>query len=305
DRGNLTKLGQQFNSNLLDGIVTFNDRIYKNTSCSLLKGQKNPHPWSCVHREIGTALNFTSRLKRNLIYSDKCGSCLGGVFGNKTSNELLMSRVNNFSMDTVYDVLVPGEIFNAHSFVWVLEPQFTRWGLLGAMGWACWLYTVFSVGALIGCVKFLRKTSGKTISSVGLIAPLLVEQGDEFPSFEILGKKAGTLVILWAFVAIVISNGYKGTLFSEMTAISFPKVPRNLEELASGDSPLITTSYFYSNASRKDSHLHNIIRKITEKGNSKKNITRILKDFGKKLIFTRNSTADLVHSLNYNGHSML
>jgi len=51
------------------------------------------------------------------------------------------------------------------------------------------------------------------------------------------------MYILLMFVAFIVSNGYKEFLFTFMTTVTLPSVPKNVNQLTSSALPIVTTSY--------------------------------------------------------------
>ena len=92
---------------------------------------------------------------------------------------------------------------------------------------------------LIISLSALYRVLGSTISLQHIIAMLLEQDlaiGSE--------KKISLLMyILLMFVAFIVSNGYKEFLFTFMTTVTLPSVPKNVNQLTSSALPIVTTSY--------------------------------------------------------------
>lgn len=122
-----------------------------------------------------------------------------------------------------------------------------------------WISVILSILAVtyllfVGiCVKFHIRKGTKFPTAQDMIqVPMsvfcsLLEQGisDSFLKIFLVGYHRETIFhlwLLWLFACLVVSNSYKGKLFSFLTSVSDPVMPKTLRELVQQESTIFTFS---------------------------------------------------------------
>ncbi|CAG7829805.1 unnamed protein product [Allacma fusca] len=236
------------NQNLRESLIIVN--YYKSwVSCSPLATQRfKIYAYACAHEAISSKLNFTTYFDNidptNLKTFEKATSTIiTGWFSNKNSNYL----VSNYTATANFEYVPTAEIFYPITFIWILQPRLSHAALWAAMDYKCWIFVVLTACKVIAILYIFRSNSKPRIYMSNIILSFLLDQG-QLPRkhcLAILGIKAALIVIFWAYAALIISNAYKGALYSVMTSMSLPLIPTSLQDILDTAAFLVTTSFCY------------------------------------------------------------
>ena len=127
----------------------------------------------------------------------------------------------------------------------------------------------------------------------------------EFPRriAQNLNFRAVLLFTLWAHTASHLSNAYKGALFSALSSPLVPQQPGNLRELVEYKGTLVSLAKAWSN-DRLESILHGSIDDAISKIQNDPRFSKLLQDFGAKLIFCGVRIEDAILSQVSEHHSL-
>ena len=137
-----------------------------------------------------------------------------------------------------------GMFINSYEFGSIISPTIRVTEiLLGPLDTYSWI--ILSTSLL--CLSIFVGIVTQSFYQAFNVWSILLEQGT-FMTGKFKGSKYNirTLVsisatVLWTFMALVISNGYKGQLSSSMTSPGLVTCPRSLEELVNSESMLFST----------------------------------------------------------------
>ncbi|CAG7726254.1 unnamed protein product, partial [Allacma fusca] len=214
----------------------------------------------------------------------------------------LSAWIANHSLWFSYDWLVTAETFKAFLFIWVItKPSLTHSALWDGFEKISWILLIMSVSMVILALKRARNKDVQSVSSAQIVVFLLLEQG-QLPSrksLKILGVKASALISLWALMCIVISNGYKGNMFSLLTAISSPEVPRNLDQILNLKTPLITGAAYEDGYGEINSLIHQTIYEVQQHEHLSSSLNQTISRLSNKVVFTTSEISEMISSQTY------
>ncbi|CAG7732491.1 unnamed protein product [Allacma fusca] len=260
---------------------------------------------SCAQELLGSKLNFTPSLKSfndikfGTFYDVEPTHCSAIAF-EIISDQNMASRIANYYKPFLFDYIVTAEIFDSFTFLLVIsEPALMHSGLWEGMDIITWGLIALSAIVTILALKFSRRQYAPTMNASEVVICFLLEQG-QLPlkkSLQIIGTNGACIVAIWAIVSTVISNGYKGNMFSLLTSLSLPNIPVNWEEIIKSERFLVSPAYFYFQTSidgdSKYSLLHQSILELQAERKLNKRLNTTLSDLSHKLVFT-NATSSII-----------
>ncbi|CAG7831389.1 unnamed protein product [Allacma fusca] len=196
---------------------------------------------NCAQLVIALKLNYTmahttpGRIILNHDYFNMpyLGSVVGGVYSTPQLNQFL----HKYKILGMFEHVVTGEEYFYYDFVWAVNPDLVQVGIFTAMNINLWVATLFFVLATslaLGAVMGWKNTKkGDLFHATHLVLSILLKQS-QLPSkngLRLLGSRGAVLVCFWACIAVVISNVYKGELYSSLTSTDVPMVPSNIKEI--------------------------------------------------------------------------
>ena len=113
---------------------------------------------------------------------------------------------------------------------------------------------------------------------------------------------AALLLFLWVQLAMIVSSGYRGALFSLLASAPTPVIPQGMQELASHEDLVLTNAAYFSGRGKPaNSLLHvtvNEFLEATEWASLKSvyDVRKNAKEFKKKLIFVNSSISQILYS---------
>ncbi|CAG7704626.1 unnamed protein product [Allacma fusca] len=251
DLAQINELDRKLHKNFNLGIV-IQIRWPEYKSCSPLNMNIRSDSYSCIHQAVGKHLNFTSRYSSN-------GKLFHCHYLRSKAVSLLLSGsltpdlwIKNFNSSCVRDLeleyLIPAEIFYQYFYVMVVDPRLSHSFLWSGMDFGTWSSVFLSALATVYAVGYLRIKNSVNVPSHLLVLPFLLEHG-QLPVKGVLkiGNRAVFILVIWCLMTIVISNGYKGTLYSLMTAFVPPTTPTSFEEILASKYFLVTTAIYIKN----------------------------------------------------------
>ncbi|CAG7830578.1 unnamed protein product [Allacma fusca] len=179
------------------------------------------------------------------------------------------------------------------------EPSLTHFALWDGMDLISWILVFISASLVILALKLVNKRGAPTVSPLRIVVVfLMLEQGllPSRNSLKILGKKAAFMVSLWALMCVVISNGYKGNIFSLLTAISSPQVPQNMDQILELNTSLITRAAYRSGNGQIKSLIHYTIFELKQQGSLKYHLNDTISRLSNKVAFTSAQTSEIAFS---------
>ncbi|CAG7727996.1 unnamed protein product, partial [Allacma fusca] len=297
----IDKLAMEIHRNLRKALVV-HTAIFVPASCSPL--MTSIKSFECAQGVLMHLLNFTVGLARNDKIFDSSVFNIRNppsavMIGNIFASNSLPQWIGNNSRAFSYDWLVTAEHFNTFTFVWVItEPSLTHSALWDGLEIISWILVLMSVLLMILALKLVRKRGAPAVSPLQIVIFLMLDQG-QLPSqnsLKILGIQASALVSLWAMACILISNCYKGNMFSLLTAISTPQVPQNLDEVLELKTHLMTrVSYQAANQEMK-SLVHNTIFELKQYGSLSFKLNETISRLSNKVVFTNAQTSEIAFS---------
>ncbi|CAG7715607.1 unnamed protein product [Allacma fusca] len=303
----------------LNGAVVFQSDYIQNVTCS-------PREWAvpgrklkmyvCLFYEIAENLNYTREflLNINILRCEFPHIAAGGVVVSVTSTSGLNSFINNKTMVVFFNWLAPGEDFMYYTFMWIVKPKTSFESLVMEMDLLTWILTGFAtVMTILAVYIVVRHDTTGTESrfeslalSANIVLPFLLDQSliSEENSRAKFGGKLYCVILIWAFVTLIIVNGYRGVLFLFMTTTLPPHLPKTIDELTQSTETIITTAaYREVRTGRVDSYLHYLMRDYFEKGIQDKSINQTVSNFYKRLKYVSETIEVLAFSQTPGGAS--
>jgi len=135
----------------------------------------------------------------------------------------------------------------------------------------CWTWAYIIVSVLSLCLYFrtLRRITNKRTLSETHVISILMEQSQEIVT-RCGGLRKGTcgLLVCWIFLVFFIGNAYKGVLFTLLTTLSFPAVPKTLQEVVRSDFFVMSTQILKSKdgdiVSMAKNEIGNILKEVDQ-----------------------------------------
>ncbi|CAG7730988.1 unnamed protein product [Allacma fusca] len=291
----IEELNNELNKNLRQAYVHQMVTIASG-SCSPLRITLSKGALSCMHLALQNKLNFTAEFENRtddfVFTRDSASSIISGMIADKYLKDLVV----NYEEQFIYEWVISGEFYVPFTFVWVLRPVLSQSALWRKMDLSTWLSAVVSALCAIFVLKLVRGRKLPRISSAQIILATLLEQG-QIPkrgTLKLLGFKAVVVLAIWITTAIVITNGYKGLLFSSLTGTTLPHLPSNMEELIRSKVFLLSTSHYFSQYNfSKESLIHLSIEQILEEGHPTKQMRKSLRQLYKNVVFTNSSISEI------------
>ncbi|CAG7703980.1 unnamed protein product, partial [Allacma fusca] len=303
----------------LNGAVVFQSDYVRNVTCSprewAVPGRKL-YMYVCLFYEIAENLNYTREFLLNIkiLRCEFPHVAAGGVVVSVTSTSGLNSFINNKTMVVFFNWLTPGEDFMYYTFMWIVKPKTSFESLVMEMDLLTWILTGFAtVVTILAVYIVVRHDTTGTESrfeslalSANIVLPFLLDQSliSEENSRAKFGGKLYCVILIWAFVTLIIVNGYKGVLFLFMTTTLPPHLPKTIDELTQSTETIITTAaYREVRTGRIDSYLHYLMRDYFEKGIQDESINQTVSNFYKRLKYVSETIEVLAFSQTPGGAS--
>ncbi|CAG7717273.1 unnamed protein product [Allacma fusca] len=297
----IDKLAMEIHKNLRRALVAYSASFAPPSCSPLMRSIKS---FECAQGVLMRLLNFTlASAPSNKIFDSSVFNIRkppsSAILGNIFASSNLPQWIGNHSRWLSYDWLVTAETFNTFTFAWVItEPSLTHSALWDGLDIISWILVLMSVSLVILTLKLVRKRDVPTVSSFQIVIFLMLDQGQLPPrkSLKILGVQAGALVSIWALTCVVITNGYKGNMFSLLTAISSPQVPQTLDEVLELKTHLMTRAAYRSTKGDVKSMIHNTIFELHQHGSLSFNLHETISRLSHRVVFTTAQTAEIAYS---------
>jgi len=162
---------------------------------------------------------------------------------------------------------------------------------------ASWFFLVTSVFSV--CLYFrivFKLTKQRSVLEIHIISILLEQSQSVVTKYRSHRTQTGGLLISWMLLVFITGNGYKGVMFSFLTALSIPVVPDTLEEVMESDYLLITMSKRAKyqedeiiEISTAKANIESILKEV-DAGKLKISNSNLYKQFNKTLVFLNPAT---------------
>ncbi|CAG7820996.1 unnamed protein product [Allacma fusca] len=259
----------------------------------------------CALSEISRHLNYTAVYMKNKHVLNKHLTPIptGRVVVNYIMNSYLDEYLYDRTLQRLYVVVVPGCIFESYNFVWIIDSSIVPTALVDVLDWATWTWICQAiVFTSLGLYIFTwRNQNGQDqkgvihiFSSAWLLVPFLVEQS-QLPKTKCLqrvGVLASSVAMLWSLMVLVISNGYKGVLYSFLTERTSPDVPTTIEGILDTNQFIVTTSAVNVD-DVPNSLFHFKLQEYMDFGVGNTRLNKTLHSFYDRLNFANISTTNL------------
>jgi len=189
-----------------------------------------PRPDSCFVYYI--------KEKFNLTLTEEDSSNLNPVIDIIATIKLLSLKSNGQTQTVGFkgrkvEIVPLGIIARSIRFATIMKPQNHRLALfLMPFDLQTWIFIV----ALLTYTVLIPQMFSKRISLVQLIS-FLLEQGTFIPRTQ--------LALFWLFICLVLSNSYKGVLYSILTKPSHDDAPSTIEDVSISPYPIVTLQKVY------------------------------------------------------------
>ena len=300
---------QKANDDLLLGPVVWVGERTK-TQCHPLKDKLLLPPLDCALLIIAKKLNFTMISISTSEYVQPISKnhsqfTLGKVLPGYSHPDLFRFILQHNNSEALeWSFLGTGaQNFRTIAVLDIHEIKITAfWRALDLPSWICTF--VAAISLTLGFValgthtlKFSQLLSALAATLVFLIDHSLTPVWSKYVKFP---TSAAVLLFLWAQVAMMISSGYRGALFSLLASTQAPVIPQGMEELASCND-LVVTSAIYGDVEKNTSLLHKTIHEFREETqnatlSSVQHVRKSADKFGKKLEFLYSSTIEILYS---------
>ncbi|CAG7717775.1 unnamed protein product, partial [Allacma fusca] len=231
----------------------------KPEDCAIYTAGMDTLPVACSMAVIETRLNFTFiRDREENWWYLKIRRFPSYVVGNFFADFWLVQRVRENPENIVFEWLFPAMTFEKMTFLAVFDVNALKISSLwGEFDWVTWLGILLSIGCMSAVFHILilkpriaNSLARKIYASLEFNSAFVIEMAVAHVAHEKRFVKNNLhlmffhLVTLWSGVSLVLSNAYKGALFSFLAATTAPQIPQNLEELIRGNYFLATTSHY-------------------------------------------------------------
>ena len=200
-----------------------------------------PYPRICFFREIKQRLNTTdSRKHRIPAYSEMS---IYSLYKGNIDNPFKKHSFSRF-------VLLP---YGMRKFYYGFGAVTRSYGydinsLVKPFDFLTWSFLIASFLSL--CLYFricFRITNKRTLLETHVFSILMEQSQDIVTECGVLQRKTCGLLVCWMLLVFLVGNAYKGVLFTILTTLSFPAVPKTLQEVTESDSFVISTAIVSQN----------------------------------------------------------
>ena len=303
----LRKMWQKTNENLLLGPVLWYGQRSK-TQCHPLKDKLLLPPKDCAMLIITKKLNFTaiSIIKyKQLIAQNRSQFMLGMTYTNGYSDPSLFRSILQHLNYHGFDWSVLGSVTENFRTIAVMDVHEMNisafWRALDLPAWICTFVAAFLITVTFVALAMHKLTVNSILRGFGIVLGFLIDHS-LLPNRKqyVVYIPAAVLLFLWAQMAMMISSGYRGALFSLLTSTSTPVIPNGMEELAACEDLVLTNAAYY-NKGKAHSLLHATVQEFREETQNTRmtSVRRVRKNarlFGKKLVFVNSSVSDILYS---------
>ncbi|CAG7732490.1 unnamed protein product [Allacma fusca] len=308
DLGHIDAFVRHINSNLLNALVAQN-LLRSSAGCSPIVFSRTL-AGACAQDVLGSKFNFTpSPMPFKDMETGKFRQTSklhsSAVVFEMISDRRLTNWITNYykKEGILFDYVITAEIFSSFTFLLVIpEPALIHSALWEGMDAFTWGLIALSTFAAILALKFVRGQNLSTMNASEVVLFFLLEQG-QLPSknsLQTVGIKGALIVAIWSMVSTVISNGYKGNMFSLLSSISLPNIPVNWEDIVKSERFLVSTASFIIaaniNDNAKHSMLHSSIDELQAEGRISQRLNKTLSELSHKLVFTNATSSVIAYS---------
>ncbi|CAG7829622.1 unnamed protein product [Allacma fusca] len=284
----------------------------KPEDCSIYTAGMDTLPVACSMAVIETQLNFTFiRDREENFWNLKIHRFPSYVVGKFFADFWLVRRVRNNDENIVFEWLCPAMTFEKMTLLAVFDLNAHKISSLwGEFDWTTWLGILVSILCMSVVFHILilkpKKTNSivRTIySSLEFTSAFVIEMTVAHVADEKRFVKKNLrvmffhLVVLWSGVSLVLSNAYKGALFSFLAATTAPPIPQNLEELVRGNYFLATTSHYVKGSAGEPlSLLYYALNETLQYGIMNEKRKDVLQELESKTVFIKSGLSVIASS---------
>lgn len=198
-----------------------------------------PETNSCFLRSMKTRLNVTAYLELGIQIGKQAFAPMG-----KQNVDFLFTRPQ---LTQSFECVSIGMLVTQYQFGTLINPYIHQMeGLSRPLDKTVWILLFISFVALCAyfrlVFRYVENRNGVRIQELQVLSTLLDQSDDRAGKCKNLSKRTGALLMMWMFIALLISNAYKGVLFSFLTTPAAPIVPMNLKEMVNSKYFLATIS---------------------------------------------------------------
>ncbi|CAG7785080.1 unnamed protein product, partial [Allacma fusca] len=218
----------------LEGMWVVQSEDLRKDSCKLVSLNLKATPCAFEilqkHRNV-TMLPITGKILMDSVYLKLRPA--GAIITGYTLSSNLASRINNYNRPAIFEYVISGEKSHQISFSWIITAALSKSALWRSMDVATWIYSIFFAIITALSAQLVAKTKQRDFQLPTVMFAMMLEQ-DQLTlknPFTVLGRRAMYLILTWSLVSIIVSNGYRGTLFSLLAALSIPDIPNDIRDI--------------------------------------------------------------------------
>ncbi|CAG7734161.1 unnamed protein product [Allacma fusca] len=279
--------------------------------CVIYTAGMDTLPVACSMAVIETQLNFTFiRDREESWWNLKIHRFPSYTIGNFFADFWLVQRVRENPENIVFEWLCPAMTFEKMTYLAVFDlNEHKISSLWGEFDWTTWFCILTSITCMSSAFHiFILKPNKqnsirKIYASLEFTSAFVIEMPVAHVAHEKRFVKKNLrvmffyLVALWSGVSLVLSNAYKGALFSFLAATTAPPIPQNLEELVRGNYFLATTSHYVKGSTREPlSLLYYALNETLEYGIMNEKRKDVLQELEYQTVFLKSNLSIIASS---------
>jgi hypothetical protein len=188
------------------------------------------HRISCVLSTLRSQLNFTAR--RN---APKEEPEYGFIKGNHVQSCSHLKGMDCPPVLTLYD---------SNAYLIVREEERNIYSIARPFDFWTWIGILLSfIATFVLLTMITCKRDERFCSQLFWVIAIVFEQSQRWMA-NVRSKHAVCILIMtWSFTVLILTNGYKGLMYTHLTAVTLPEVFNSLEEVGRSGLPLFTVGH--------------------------------------------------------------